>query len=298
MLAHCPPAIFRNGTEQEADRSACVSSTSGGGKPLEVSAQLLQTPGIRSQGKAIGVLGYVVERRGSNPDTEVFDARTVSFAVNLRQYEWETGGQDTTLRATFPLSNDLAAPPITGYRILPLFRGSVSSTVAVNQGETYGTMSIEGAMALDDRPYGLSDIVLGVAEQGLSFPLGEDTVTLAPLNIVKRKKAVELYYQLRAENGAPDLRTDIVLHRIVKGEILAVAELTLASKTPMHAGINTVRRDLNIATLVGGDHQLDVTVRDASGKVVAQRTINLLPRCCTTASAATRHRAGIPPRRH
>ncbi len=278
LLARCPPTIFRNGAEQDADHSACVSGILGGAKPITLRGQLfrLWSP---ATGAPVGVIGYSLERQGLVPDTGRFDSRTVSVALNVRQFEWETGGwTDTTVHATRPFPGVFRSPPVTGYIMLPLFRGTLSWTFAAQQTGRYGAISTEGPLALGDRGYTLSDLVLGVADQGLSFPLEGDTITLAPLNTVNRKKPMELYYQLRTEKSTADLHTDLVLHRIVKGEIMPDAEITLASQTPGHAGINTVHRQLDITALVGGDYQLDLKLRDAAGNIVAQRVVNLLVR--------------------
>jgi hypothetical protein len=278
VLARCPPVIFRNGAEQDADHSACASGMLGGAKPIALSGQLLRLWNPAT-GAPIGVIGYSLERQGLAPDTGRFDSRTVSVALNVRQFEWETGGWvDTTLRATLPLPSDYRSPPVTGYLMLPLFRGTLTWTFAALQTGHYGAISTEGPLALGDRGYTLSDLVLGVTEQGLSLPLDGDTITLAPLNIVKRKKPVELYYQLRTENTTAELHTDIVLHRIVKGEIMPDAEITMSSRTTLHSGINAMHRELDIGSLVSGDHQLDLKLRDGAGNIVAQRTVNLLVR--------------------
>src|ERR1019366_341756 len=101
ILERCPLIIFHNGAEQGADHSGCRSDAVRTASHIDVSGQLLRLWNPAT-GAPIGVLGYALERRGLKTDTGGrFDARTVSVAVNVRQYEWETAGwRDTTVRAT------------------------------------------------------------------------------------------------------------------------------------------------------------------------------------------------------
>lgn len=278
LLQRCPIIVFRNGAEQDADHSACRGDVRPGAPRIELSGQLIRL-WHPATGAPVGILGYAVQRRGLRADSGRIDNRIAVAALNVRQYEWETAEwRDTTVRISLPVTNDLANPPVTGFLKLPVFRGTLTWTLGVQQPGRYGAVSTEGSLALAPKGYAVSDLVLGVVEQGLSVPLNGDTIVLAPLNIVKRNRPVELYYQLKADSSAEALRTEVVLHRIVAGRVAEDPAISWSTRTPSDAGINTVHRQLNIAALVGGDYQLDLRIRNAAGREVARRTVNLLVR--------------------
>ncbi|MGH7523974.1 MAG: hypothetical protein ACREK8_06685, partial [Gemmatimonadales bacterium] len=138
-----------------------------------------------------------------------------------------------------------------------------------------GQRTGDASVAPADSAFVLSDLVLGVPEQGLSWQLGADTVYLAPWNVVPRRKLLELYFQLRNAKVSGPLTTRIVLRRITAGVIDSIAELSISFPTTAHIGIEGMHRQLDLSRFKGLAHHLEVEVIDSRGSVAATSSANL-----------------------
>jgi len=278
VFERCPIMITNNGAEQAADRKGCLSDSYSPGKRIGLTGVLLRLWDPET-GNPLGLLGYTLDRRVIRSDEGDFDHRIANAAITLRQYEWETTSwRDTTIGVKVAIPNTLSGAPLPGVAVFPVFPGTVTWSIAAKQGMNYGALSTDGMQALDVGPLTLSDLVLGVEEQGVSFPLRDDTIVLAPQNVVKKQRPLELYFQLRSDVAMDSLRANIVLRRIVQGKIETTPELTMVDRLIVRPGITPVHRQLNIAHIGGNDHQLEVQIVNKAGQIVARRAVNLLVR--------------------
>jgi hypothetical protein len=167
---------------------------------------------------------------------------------------------------------------VSGFLLVTPASGTYSWTLSARQRSGFGATSFDAAVGPVGRPFELSDVMLGVPEQGLVWRLGEDTIVLAPLNTVPRHKPLELYFQVRNERESGEFTNAIVLRRITQGNIEPTPELSIKFPYRARIGIDGIHRLIDVSRATGNAHQLVVQILDRGGSVVAESDINLFIR--------------------
>lgn len=274
MFASCPFDVIRNGMHVAVDRRLCRVPTAPV-RRIDVAADLMRLWDPAS-GQPIAIVTYAFDHSALTVNTTA-DARVATVQLEWRIWaEQSSEWTDSSLEVRLPMVNDLLAPRfVSGYLLVKPPHGMYSWTLFVRQPGRSGQRTGDAAVAPADSSFVLSDLVLGVPEQGLSWQLGADTVYLAPWNVVPRHKLLELYFQLRntAVNGA--FTTRIVLRRISAGTIDSVPELSISFPLTARIGIEPMHRQLDLARFPGTSHHLEVQVLDPHGSVAASSSANL-----------------------
>jgi GWxTD domain-containing protein len=128
----------------------------------------------------------------------------------------------------------------------------------------------------------ISDLVLGDARAGLSWPAGSDTVPLSPLGSYGPGSSLELYYELHGLEPGTAYRARIevlgrrgtsIFARIGRlfgggGPKVALAFEALTTGRPTRA-----RQTVNLSPLEPGDYTLTLTVESAGGDIRHKRDV-------------------------
>jgi hypothetical protein len=274
LFEHCPFDIVRNGAHMALDRNGCRQADDQR-RPIGIIAALsrLWDP---ASGRPLGVLTYALDRSNLSIDATP-TSRSTAVQLNWRVLEWRDGQwTDSTLEVRLPIANDLKAPPyVSGFLLVTPANGTYSWTLTARQRGDFGATSFDAAVGPVGRPFEISDVILGVPEQRLSWKLGEDSIVLAPLNTVPRHKPLELYFQVRNERESGEFTTAIVLRRISQGNIDPKPELSIKFPYRARLGIDGIHRQIDVSRATGNAHQLVVQILDRAGSVVAESNINL-----------------------
>ena len=272
----CPFEIIRNGSPVSANRTGCRGTAGHPPRVLGLAAAVVRL-WDPSSGRPIALLTYALDRYALGLDVTP-SSRSATVQLDWRQWEWQTAQwTDSSSQVHLAIPDDLMARPyVAGYLLVKPADGEYSWTLSVRQPGRFGETSRVAAVAPTDSSFVLSDLILGVPEQGLSWKLGGDTIALAPLNTLPRNKMLELYYQLRNDAGADDFTTRVVIRKIESGRIEPEPELSIQFPFKAHPGINGVQRLLDISRSGAGNHHLEVQILDHAGHVIARRGTNLL----------------------
>ena len=277
LFEHCPFDIIRNGAHMPLDRNGCRQADEQL-RPIGVTAAIsrLWDP---ASGQPIGLLTYALDRSNLSLDVTP-TSRSTTVQLNWRVLEWRDGQwTDSTLEVRLPIANDLKAPPyVSGFLLVKPANGTYSWTLAARQRGDFGATSFDAAVAPPDGPLDLSDLILGVPEQHLSWKLGQDSIVLAPLNMVPRHQPLELYFQVRNERDSGEYTTAIMLRRITAGNIDPKPELSIKVPYRARVGIDGLHRQIDVSRATGNAHQLVVQILDSAGSVVAEANVNLFIR--------------------
>jgi hypothetical protein len=277
LFEQCPFDIVRNGAHLPLNRNGCREGDELL-RPIGVIAGMsrLWDP---ASGEPIGVLTYALERSTLSIDATP-TSRSTTVQLNWRVLEWRDGQwTDSTLDVRLPLANDLKAPPyLSGFVLVKPANGTYSWTLSARQPGEFGATSFDAAVGPPGTPFELSDVLLGVPEQGLYWKLGEDSIVLAPLTTVPRHKPLDIYFQVRNERESGEYTTAIVLRRIASGNIDQKPELSIKFPYRARIGIDGIHRQIDVSRATGNAHQLVVQILDRAGTVVAESNINLFIR--------------------
>jgi hypothetical protein len=275
IFALCPLSVTLNGTRMPADRSRCTGSTPHPLKQIGLTFTVTQLWNPAT-GLPLSLVMYVMQEP-SLLLTFAPTSRSALVDFDVRRYEWETGRWiDTTSTIRVPVPNDFSTD-LTGYFLFSPPAAISTWTLEALQPGRRGGESVDNAWPIGAGPYSLSDLVLGSPEQHTSLILADDTIMLAPLVTVRRSKPFDLYYQLRSDSAGPGFTTRILLRHIEGGHVTPAPELTFTFASPVARGINPIHRQIDLSRVAKGDHQLEVMVVDAAGRVVARRATYVVP---------------------
>jgi hypothetical protein len=161
-----------------------------------------------------------------------------------------------------------------GFVTVPSTSGVTAwSLVATQSEERRGRAYDVDSPGLRDGPVVLSDLVLGVENEGLSWNLHSVDIPLAPTGAVNRKVPVSLYYQVKAAAARADLQTTVALFRMTDGVAADTAALQVAFEQAVREGINEVAPTVDLSRLDKGAYRLDVRISDARGAVLSRRSV-------------------------
>lgn len=197
------------------------------------------TPGIRDSAK------FEVDLRGADRgNADMADALTHSAAM------------------LFP-----AAPRMSGAFYIPLPGKPSKWRVTAHEPEGRAEKHIELAVTpLVEGPFALSDVVIGSAQQGVSWTPGSVPISLAPKQIVFSDRWVQLNYQVRSESARTGLRTRLIITRIIDETAQDGEVITLGFPGErVAAGLNLVQREIDASRLSGSRYRIDVEVLDKAG---------------------------------
>ncbi|MEO5799749.1 MAG: hypothetical protein ABIZ70_13830 [Gemmatimonadales bacterium] len=117
--------------------------------------------------------------------------------------------------------------------------------------------------------FALSDLIVGVEGKGPRWLLGADTVAMAPQAMIVANERIQLFYQMRSAAPLRDLRTRLIITRVVENESQDDQVLTIAFSTPnVPAGITAEQRDIDVSRFTGSRYRVDVTVSTATGRLL------------------------------
>ncbi len=122
-----------------------------------------------------------------------------------------------------------------------------------------------------DRGLAVSDVVIGAASQGVDVPWGGDMVTLAPVGLMERTTAFELFYQVRSDMRHDSVRTMLTFSRILGDEVLDEQVITIATMGPVDSGITALHRTVKAAQFNGSRYRLDLRLETPDGRTVTRQ---------------------------
>jgi hypothetical protein len=204
--------------------------------------------------------------------------RTTVIDLELRQWNPAADRWRDTLfsrQLNVPDTN-LKRPNLVGFVVVPSAPAvSAWSLVATQPDHRRGRAYDVGTSGLQDGPVVLSDLVLGAEAQGLTWNLHNVEIPLAPTNVLDRKTAVALYYQVRSTAARSDLRTIVALFKVEGGVVRDTAVLQVAYEQAVNSGINEVAPLLDVSRLDKGEYRLEVRITDAAGTMLSRRRVAL-----------------------
>ena len=243
-----------------------------GRAPLELVAQVdhLWDP---ATGSPIDLLPYTIVGN----DLAVHDSAGRRTAlVNLELRRWgRAGASDTTIRLSLALPPHTPKhPAFTGYLVVPTLSGLDSWSLMASQPELrQGGVFQDDKAPLDSGPLVVSDLVLGMASQGLAWQAGQRRVVLAPQDMVARNEPVQLYYQVKSDIDRVNVRTTLRLFAEGADRATTKPAMQIAFDTPIRRGLNEIGRELSVAQLASGRYWFDVEVVDSSAHVTSTRSV-------------------------
>lgn len=235
--------------------------------PLDIDARLFRfwDP---SSGALRGVVTYGLRPEHLKPGPVTLD-------VN----QWDAGAgarRDTTLTTNIGAGSDRAAP-IVGAMTVTSSAGVTAWGVTATQGARRGRMFDDDAAPLSGAHVMLSDLIPGVASQGLTTRIGEESVELAPLDQLHRKELLHLFYQTRSDS-AQAVRVDVAFAPAPPpGAIHAELKPALAISTDerVATGITAHRQSINVSRLHPGRYDLVVRIATPAGRELSERQTSI-----------------------
>jgi hypothetical protein len=199
------------------------------------------------------------------------------FVMDFRRWDWQAMQWiDTVRRVQRAVPDDEHPPQRLGEAwTLGTPTGVSSWTLFISQPGRSGHITSDEELPLVAAPVALSDLVLGVASQGLSWPVGNEQVTLAPYGYVRHDELTHLFFQIRSDTALADTRTSISIHRIADTHVVADAAYSITFNSALRSGIQSTQREIDVSRIGKGNCQLQVRVTDAHGQVLAERAANL-----------------------
>jgi hypothetical protein len=192
-------------------------------------------------------------------------------AVTLRVRQWASGAKsllDSTvaqgLEWPLPSSGKRYA---TGYLVVNSSERASGWSVTVQQSRAdlvtgSGRAWETGRPPLTDGWLGLSDLVLGVAGQGVVVNTGPRQILLAPLNTVTARDTVHLYYQVRADSLRNGMHTSVEIYSLDRPSTDKRPQLQIESTESMQPGLHEVDRTLLLTNLATGRYRLELSISD------------------------------------
>lgn len=205
--------------------------------------------------------------------------RTINLRLELRWYDPVSGeSRDSALVGVIPRPKHSGSDAfVSGVAVMPASPGVTAwSVMAVRDSTASGRVFTTAAEPLATGPLQLSDLVLGVADHGVSWAGPSGPVVLAPLATVQRKTPVQLYYQLRNTLAATELVTTVSVAKV--GQLDAPPAFNVTFRHQVTPGINEVRREVDLKRLTPGRYLLTVVVSDEEGEHRVSRSTDLLVR--------------------
>ena len=196
--------------------------------------------------------------------------------VDLGFRRWgNAGARDTTLRLSLALPPHTPNhPTFTGYLVVPTVPGLDAWSLMATQTELrHGGVYQDNKPPLDGGPLALSDIVLGMATQGLAWQTGGHRIVLAPQGVVVRSEPVQLYCQVKSDIDRAGARTRITLFPEGADRTTAVPAMQIGFATTLHRGVNEIDRELVLSRLASGRYWFDVEVTDSAAHVTSHRSV-------------------------
>jgi hypothetical protein len=150
---------------------------------------------------------------------------------------------------------------------LPLPPGHYQTSAWVNQ-----LMDNSGVLVHDDsvvigRRNGilwLSDLLVGGADDPLTWNSGSGVVRIAPRGDVERHGSTDLYYQLRGLVPGSSYRTALQLYRTHDDQPEKSPSLTLTFSEHATAAATDITRHLDVGTLDTGAYRIRIVVDDGA----------------------------------
>ncbi len=242
--------------------------------PIDVAAQIdhLWDP---ATGNPVDLLPYMIVGN----DLAAKDSAGVRTAfVDLALRRWGGGStRDTAIRLALSLPlHGPKHPAFTGLMVMPTVAGLDAWSLMATQVELrHGGVYQDNKAPLDAGPLVLSDIVLGMASQGLVWETGGRKIVLAPQGVVARNEPVQLYYQVKSDGDRAGTRTRVSVFPEGADRATAKPAMQIAFDSPMRRGLNEVERELGVAKLTSGKYWIDVEVTDAATHVTSRRSVRM-----------------------
>ena len=203
--------------------------------------------------------------------------RTTVIDLELRQ--WDAGTErwrDTSFARHFEIPDtSVKRPNLVGFFTVPSSPGvSAWSLVATQPDQRRGRVYDVSGGGLGAGPVALSDLVLGVEEQGITWSFHNVAIPLAPVQVLDRKNPISLYYQIKSDAVRGDLRTTVSLFG-GKGTSPDSAALQVSFEQAVQRGVNEIAPTIDVSHLNTGHYFLEVRITDAAGVVVSRRGVAL-----------------------
>ncbi|MEP6591017.1 MAG: hypothetical protein ABJC19_07525 [Gemmatimonadota bacterium] len=197
---------------------------------------------------------------------------SVTFRVGLTGAQRTRTSPDSAAARTVVLYTEAARQ--TGALSHPISDHPERWTVKVSRESPPWKERFEFAVVpLVEGAFAISDLVVGAAGQGTPWPLGRDTVALAPRQIVFTTGSIQVSYQLRSERARSGLQTIFVFTRVIDDADLADRSTTIRFKdASVPKGISLQQRDIAAAQLSGSRYRLDVSIATEDGTLLASRS--------------------------
>ncbi|HEY4320700.1 MAG TPA: hypothetical protein VGM77_05910 [Gemmatimonadales bacterium] len=273
LLEYCPVWAEVNGARAQASGN-CVGAHGRTEAALGVIGNLarLWDP---ATGEPIGIFTVAVADDDDAPASSVPKDVTMS----LRQWDWSAAlWRDSTVRPQLGTTGTKDHRELVAALLAePVMAAGAWSIVVSYQGNV-GRVSAEGGPPLSRDPFALSDVIVGAKSQRLATQVGQDTITLTPLNTLAPAEPVTLFYQVRSPSRQNALRSVVTFRRITAGRVAPEPVLTLAAPVSVAAGLTGVERGLDLSRFGRGDYQVEVRMIASDGTALASRTTNLLVR--------------------
>lgn len=125
---------------------------------------------------------------------------------------------------------------------------------------SHGTEVRGTSLTLPREAYAVSEIVIGDMSQGLAIRIGEDTIHLAPRQVVSRSEPLAVYFQVMSPAAHERVRVTYRVLRLVGGEAVPEEVFSLSSTERLVAGVTSMQRVLDTALLTGDQYLLEIVV--------------------------------------
>ncbi|HEY4321810.1 MAG TPA: hypothetical protein VGM77_11620 [Gemmatimonadales bacterium] len=202
--------------------------------------------------------------------------RQRTASVNLAVHLASTDGavrRDTTWTTSVILpDSSVKREAIVGYTIIPSTPQVGAWSFAAQQAQLrYGRSYDVMTPPLSTTTVALSDLVIGVANEGLTWRFHGTTIPLAPVAEFRRSVPMSLYYQVRNDGAAATTRATVAVYRLSTGEP-AVLALQVATDQPVRHGLTESTRSLDLSRLNTGSYRIEVSIAAGSGTPVRRST--------------------------
>jgi len=215
------------------------------------------------------------------------------FAAPLKAFAADTGpthrldihatatdesGAYTVLDSTWTVARDSSAGSdryVVVTFTLPVAPGrhSVTLVATTASGQSGRAQRWEDVVIPDRSMFGLSDIVLGRRESGITWIAGADTIPLNPLNSFPSGSDLRLFYQVFGVAADSTYRTRVTMEPLNgNGQAGGARPIDVTFDERASTSVMSVVRGISLTSARSGDYRITVTVTGPDGRSTSRET--------------------------
>ena len=243
---------------------------------LPIEARLYRMWSMAS-GEVIGLVSYAVPVN-SLIFLEEAGGVVAPMTIELRQRDRVANyWSDTSFSGRFRLSAQKGGHlALTGVLEVPSGGGMTEWALVASQSQNRrGLVFGEGLAPIEQAALELSDIVIGSPSQGLRWAFDRDTISLLPFRTASVQDTLDFFVQVRSSQERPGVNFSLAVYHVKSGISAEKPSVQIAVRTRVPAGIEGIRRALDVSHLGSGEYRIVATVTDSDG-TSASRTTGLV----------------------